>query len=154
MTNNYFLINIQVPINNGMPSDYGFNIPEQNISTSTPTSYGFNQQVPMSLYSPTNVQSDGFASNSFSTQLLSDPLMTNVAMHYGNALANTGKQHIQRFVPITALRYYFAVDTDYVVMKLFLLFFPFTHKVLVLLYLYILLYICIQRSYKSPLKSI
>lgn len=48
-------------------------------------------------------------------------------------LADTGKsmikQEVERYVPVTKLKYYFAVDTKYVLSKLFLLFFPFTHKV-------------------------
>ncbi|XP_011503607.1 PREDICTED: protein YIF1B [Ceratosolen solmsi marchali] len=122
MQSNPYMYNQQVPMHNGIPLDYGFNVPEQNMPPATPTSYGFNHQVPMSM------QNDGFQPNQFGSRLLTDPLVTNVAMQYGNALASTGKQQFEKFVPITALRYYFAVDTDYVVMKLFLLFFPFTHK--------------------------
>ena len=36
---------------------------------------------------------------------------------------------IDRFVSVSKLKYYFAVDTTYVVKKLGLLIFPFTHKV-------------------------
>lgn len=36
---------------------------------------------------------------------------------------------IDRFVSMSKLKYYFAVDTSYVVKKLGLLIFPFTHKV-------------------------
>ena len=36
---------------------------------------------------------------------------------------------IDRFVSVSKLKYYFAVDTTYVVKKLGLLVFPFTHKV-------------------------
>lgn len=36
---------------------------------------------------------------------------------------------IDRFVSVSKLKYYFAVDTSYVVKKLGLLVFPFTHKV-------------------------
>lgn len=39
------------------------------------------------------------------------------------------KNEVERYVPITKLKYYFAVDTNYVIQKLMLLFFPFTHKV-------------------------
>lgn len=48
-------------------------------------------------------------------------------------LADTGKQfmksEIERYVPVSRLKYYFAVDTKYVLSKLKLLFFPFTHDV-------------------------
>jgi hypothetical protein len=39
------------------------------------------------------------------------------------------KQEVEKIVPVSSLKYYFAVDTKYVVSKLMLLFFPFTHKV-------------------------
>lgn len=64
---------------------------------------------------------------------LADPIVTNVAMQYGNALVGSGKQLVDRefekYVPVTRLKYYFAVDTLYVTRKLKLLFFPFTHSV-------------------------
>ncbi|RZF43085.1 hypothetical protein LSTR_LSTR001263 [Laodelphax striatellus] len=64
--------------------------------------------------------------------ILGDPLVANVAMHYGSALVDSGKQLVDRefekYVPVTRLKYYFAVDTSYVTRKLRLLFFPFTHK--------------------------
>lgn len=68
-----------------------------------------------------------FAGNEF----LQGP-MANVAVGYGAAMANQGKEyvekHIDRFVSVSKLKYYFAVDTTYVVKKLGLLIFPFTHK--------------------------
>lgn len=39
------------------------------------------------------------------------------------------KQEVERYVPVSKLKYYFAVDTRYVLTKLRLLFFPFTHAV-------------------------
>ncbi|XP_014229731.1 protein YIF1B-A isoform X2 [Trichogramma pretiosum] len=128
--------NQQVPMNNGMPADYGFNVPNQGVGPGSPA-YGFNQQPPpayqpspVQTFTPSVARNDGFSTGGaqFATQLLAEPLVQNMAMSYGNALANSGKQQFERFVPITALRYYFAVDTDYVFMKLILLFFPFTHK--------------------------
>lgn len=68
-----------------------------------------------------------FAGNEF----LQGP-MANVAVGYGAAVASQGKEyvekHIDRFVSVSKLKYYFAVDTSYVVKKLGLLVFPFTHK--------------------------
>lgn len=55
-------------------------------------------------------------------------MVTNMAVQYGSALVGSGKQQIEKYVPISALKYYFAVDTDYVVGKLALLLFPFTHS--------------------------
>ena len=119
-------------MNNGMPAEYGFNVPPQQgpPPPGAMPSYGFNQQPPMPPYPPAGGRNDGFGAAPFSPQLLAQPIVTNMAMQYGNALANQGKQQFEKYVPITALRYYFAVDTDYVVMKLLLLFFPFTQKVI------------------------
>lgn len=115
-----------------MPPDYGFNVPEQEVPPAgpgaLPPSYGFGP--PPQPYTPTSARNDGFAgSGQFASQLLSQPVVANMAMQYGSDLANVGKQQIEKYVPVTALKYYFAVDTDYVFMKLILLFFPFTHKV-------------------------
>ncbi|XP_032240413.1 protein YIF1A isoform X2 [Nematostella vectensis] len=58
--------------------------------------------------------------------------MTNMAFQYGTNVASQGKEYVEknldRFVSISKLKYYFAVDTSYVVKKLGLLLFPFTHK--------------------------
>ncbi|PSN31701.1 hypothetical protein C0J52_22689 [Blattella germanica] len=65
------------------------------------------------------------------SQFLNEPLVANVAMQYGQALVGSGKQLVDRefekYVPVSRLKYYFAVDTGYVTKKLGLLFFPFTH---------------------------
>ncbi|XP_035647569.1 protein YIF1B-like isoform X1 [Oncorhynchus keta] len=63
--------------------------------------------------------------------LLSDP-MSNLAMAYGSSLASQGKdlvdKNLDRFLPISKLKYYFAVDTVYVGKKLGLLVFPYMHQ--------------------------
>lgn len=109
-------------MNNGTMPEYGFNVPGQG-----PPPYGFNPQ--MSNYPPSDNQGGEFASPQFATQFLAQPVVTDMAVQYGNALVGTGKQHLEKYVPVTALKYYFAVNTDYVFAKLMLLFFPFTHKV-------------------------
>ncbi|KAF8794335.1 protein YIF1B-B-like [Argiope bruennichi] len=64
-------------------------------------------------------------------QLLTDP-MASMAMQYGQTIAGQGKQMVEekleKYVSISKVKYYFAVDTGYVTKKLGLLFFPFTHK--------------------------
>ncbi|XP_051153892.1 protein YIF1B [Leptopilina boulardi] len=137
MPQNPYMYNQQVPLNNGMPMEYGFNIPEQS------TPYGFTtpppmqnpmqqqqqpMQTPLPPYSSRDPMKDAFPTPQFATQLLAEPMVANIAAHYGNALVGSGKQQIEKYVPVSALRYYFAVDTDYVLMKLTLLLFPFTHK--------------------------
>lgn len=64
--------------------------------------------------------------------VFAQPVVQNMAMQYGQQLADTGKtivkKEIERYVPVTHLKYYFSVDTKYVISKLKLLLFPFTHK--------------------------
>ncbi|XP_048837139.1 protein YIF1B isoform X1 [Brienomyrus brachyistius] len=63
--------------------------------------------------------------------LLSEPV-SNFAMAYGSSLADHGKEmvdkNLARFIPISKLKYYFAVDTIYVAKKLGLLVFPYMHQ--------------------------
>ncbi|GLV42252.1 Yip1-interacting factor 1 [Carabus blaptoides fortunei] len=63
--------------------------------------------------------------------ILSQPVVQDMALQYGQQLADTGKHlmktEIERYVPVTRLKYYFAVDTKYVLSKIKLLFFPFAH---------------------------
>ncbi|KYN04953.1 Protein YIF1B, partial [Cyphomyrmex costatus] len=120
MAQNPYMYNQQVLINNGTVPEYGFGVPEQGQPP-----YGFNPQ--MSNYLSSDNQGE-FGSPQFATQFLAQPVVTDMAVQYGNALVGTGKQHLEKYVPVTALKYYFAVNTDYVFAKLMLLFFPFTHK--------------------------
>ncbi|XP_041969545.1 protein YIF1B-A [Aricia agestis] len=64
--------------------------------------------------------------------MLQQPIVQDMALQYGNQLAEQGKAAVQqqlgRLVPVTRLRYYFAVDTRYVLRKIMLILFPFTHK--------------------------
>lgn len=74
--------------------------------------------------------------NSFSMApnltVLGQPVVQDMAMQYGQQLAGAGKtiikQEMEKYVPVSKLKYYFAVDTKYVISKLTLLFFPFTHS--------------------------
>lgn len=77
------------------------------------------------------------AINSQSTfSVLQQPMVQDMAMQYGQRLAAEGKQmvekHIEKYVPVTYLKYYFAVDNNYVVKKLMLILFPIMHRVSVL----------------------
>uniref|UniRef100_A0A9J7Y1Q5 Protein YIF1 n=1 Tax=Cyprinus carpio carpio TaxID=630221 RepID=A0A9J7Y1Q5_CYPCA len=62
---------------------------------------------------------------------MADP-MASAAMMYGSTLANQGKdivnKEINRFMSVNKLKYFFAVDTKYVMKKLLLLMFPYTHQ--------------------------
>uniref|UniRef100_K7F2K0 Protein YIF1 n=1 Tax=Pelodiscus sinensis TaxID=13735 RepID=K7F2K0_PELSI len=88
-------------------------------SSSTPAGRGCSAQQPPTVGYPTQ--------GSF----LAEP-MSNFAMAYGSTLASQGKEivdkNIDRFIPVTKLKYYFAVDTVYVGKKLGLLLFPFMHQ--------------------------
>lgn len=70
---------------------------------------------------------------SISSSILSDPIINSAAMSYGQHLMGTGKKYvdkeIEKYVPVSRLKYYFAVDTAYVYKKLGLIFFPYAHKV-------------------------
>ncbi|XP_060521189.1 protein YIF1B [Cylas formicarius] len=90
-----------------------------------PTSPVYGGQTPSSPQAPfQNVPSNLVG--------LGQPVMQDLAMQYGQQLAGAGKtiikQEMEKYVPVTKLKYYFAVDTKYVVMKLMLLFFPFTQS--------------------------
>lgn len=73
--------------------------------------------------------------NAFPNQfsVLQQPMVQDMALQYGQRLADQGKQLVEtqfeKYVPVTRLKYYFAVDNNYVVRKLILLLFPFTHRV-------------------------
>lgn len=65
--------------------------------------------------------------------MFQQPIVQDMAMQYGQHLADQGKQLVEnqfeKWVPVAKLKYYFAVDNKYVINKLRLLLFPFTHKV-------------------------
>ncbi|TRZ02041.1 hypothetical protein DNTS_024196 [Danionella cerebrum] len=63
--------------------------------------------------------------------IFADP-MASAAMMYGSSLANQGKdivnKEINRFMSVNKLKHFFSVDTKYVMKKLLLLMFPYTHQ--------------------------
>lgn len=65
--------------------------------------------------------------------MFQQPMVQDMALQYGQKLADHGKQLVEsqfeKYIPVTRLKYYFAVDNNYVINKLRLLFFPFTHRV-------------------------
>ncbi|KAK5616823.1 Protein yif1a [Crenichthys baileyi] len=76
---------------------------------------------------PSNDMQGGPAVNN----LFTDPVAS-AAMMYGTSLANQGKdivnKEISRFMSVNKLKYFFAVDTRYVLKKLMILMFPYTHQ--------------------------
>ncbi|XP_068618911.1 protein YIF1B [Battus philenor] len=106
------------PYQEGIQLDQG-----QDFSSSEPAgnfaySSGF---VPTPMASPAQIGN-----------FLQQPVVQNMALEYGNQLAAQGRDVVQRelgrYVPVSRLRYYFAVDTRYVIRKLLLIIFPYTHK--------------------------
>lgn len=65
--------------------------------------------------------------------MFQQPMVQDMAMQYGQKLADQGKELVnkefEKYIPVTKIKYYFAVDNKYVLNKLRLLFFPFTHRV-------------------------
>ncbi|XP_031619994.1 protein YIF1B [Contarinia nasturtii] len=72
--------------------------------------------------------------NNFPNQfaMLQQPIVQDMALQYGQRLADQGKQfvdtQVEKYVSMTQLKYYFAVDNNYVVKKLILLLFPYHHR--------------------------
>ena len=66
-------------------------------------------------------------------EVLQNPAMQNMAMQYGQNVLGQGREAVQqsmeKYMSLSRLKYYFAVDTAYVSRKLRLLFFPFTNSV-------------------------
>lgn len=65
--------------------------------------------------------------------MLDQPMVQGMALEYGQRLADQGKQLVEtqfeKYIPVTRLKYYFAVDNNYVIKKIILILFPFTHRV-------------------------
>ncbi|XP_031327533.1 protein YIF1B-B isoform X2 [Photinus pyralis] len=111
------------------PIDYGN--PQVQQQYATPTQPQFNPQNPNMV----GVQFNPYVANTPSTQMgnvFAQPIVQDMAFQYSQQLANTGKdmvkQGLEQYVAVSRLKYYFAVDTKYVISKLGLLFFPFMHS--------------------------
>jgi hypothetical protein len=85
-----------------------------NANTFMPQTYGMSSQ---NLINQQLLMSAG-------QQLLTNPMAAAALDAYSQSIVNKSKSWIGNNV-----KYYFAVDTSYVLKKLLLLFFPFTHKV-------------------------
>lgn len=118
--------------------------PQQTIPPAAPQNIYPQMQMPQQPSAPyadqtpqmqyNNYQNTNMYNNTMQQNLgmFAQPVVQNMAMQYGQQLADTGKtmvkKEIERFVPVSHLKYYFSVDTKYVTSKLRLLLFPFTHK--------------------------
>ncbi|KAG4067302.1 hypothetical protein HA402_000293 [Bradysia odoriphaga] len=122
---------------NVQPSQFAYNPNQQQYA-------GYNEynqtiQQPMNPQQPINPQQQPHPQQTVPMQpqqgqfaMFQQPIVQDMAMQYTQKLAGQGKQfvesHFEKYVPVTRLKYYFAVDNKYVVNKLRLLFFPFTHS--------------------------
>lgn len=117
------------------------NVPYSNYDPySNPASqYGQPSQQPQqqpaaagpAIFNPSAPNTQNAFPNQFS--MLQQPVVQDMALQYGQQLADQGKQIVQmqaeKYFHLSNLKYYFAVDNNYVVKKLILLLFPFHHRV-------------------------
>ena len=89
----------------------------------------YNPQYAPSPYDPQQPQINP---NQIGFNMFQQPIMQDMAFQYGQKLADQGKElvnkELEKYVSVTKLKYYFAVDNKYVMNKLRLLFFPFAQK--------------------------
>ncbi|XP_023290929.2 protein YIF1B-B isoform X1 [Lucilia cuprina] len=116
--------------NGGMPmpnQNYGYTSPSPQ--PQQPPQYS---SVPGGASFGSQPQQPGVAGQFPQFAMFQQPIVQDMAMEYGQRLADQGKQMVEnqfsKWVPVAKLKYYFAVDNNYVINKLRLLFFPFTHK--------------------------
>ena len=110
---------------------------------SAPPYYDPYQQQPQATAPPTSQGGPQFAGGAGRgpaaaammmnpNELMANPLVTDMAMQYGQNIMGQGKAEIQKnldkYISIGQLKYYFAVDTNYVGKKLGILLFPFTRS--------------------------
>ncbi|XP_003385766.1 PREDICTED: protein YIF1B-B-like isoform X1 [Amphimedon queenslandica] len=89
------------------------------------------QAQPQPPYSESSAGVPSFPATFGTAQsLLSNPMVAGAAVQYGQGLVNMGQSYIDqtvsRFAP--GLKRYFAVDTSYVLKKLQIILFPYTHR--------------------------
>lgn len=89
----------------------------------------FGPNGPQHRMNPQDQQAGGFGQQ---FAMFQQPMVQDMAYEYGQKLADQGKEIVnkefEKYIPVTKLKYYFAVDNKYVMNKLRLLFFPFAHK--------------------------
>lgn len=128
----------------------GFNVPQQGGYPTGPGYYGPGSEIPMQPSQPTPFPSQypqqtspyvmpqsggpqqgpgGIPPTGFG--MFNQPMVQDMALQYGQKLADQGKELVnkefEKYIPVSKLKYYFAVDNKYVVNKLKLIFFPFLH---------------------------
>jgi len=108
----------QMAYNHNFPPSAG----EANFENPNQEAYGFYPSV----------SQDGQQFGGMPTQLFQNPMVTNMAMQYGQNVVEHSKEVIDRelnkYISASRVKYYFSVDNKYVIKKLSLLLFPFTHR--------------------------
>ncbi|CAG9807338.1 unnamed protein product [Chironomus riparius] len=98
----------------------------------SPQAPNYNPQYASSPYDPQQQQQSPIDPNQIGFNMFQQPIMQDMAFQYGQKLADQGKElvnkELEKYVSVTKLKYYFAVDNKYVMNKLRLLFFPFAQK--------------------------
>nr|CAG4643406.1 EOG090X0ATU [Ilyocryptus agilis] len=128
----------------GMPYPaYGYPpMQQQDPSMYMPPVYGGHQQQQMPMgYNPGYYPQEGSMEQqqqqqqqpfNMPTQFLQNPAVANMALQYGQTVLGQTKdridQELNKYVSASRVKYYFSVDTVYVMKKLALVLFPFTHK--------------------------
>lgn len=89
---------------------------------------GYSNVSPQQTAVPSNQQAGGGSESQF--VVFQQPIVQDMALQYGQKLATHGKELVntqfEKYVPVTKLKYYFAVDNKYVINKLTIIFFPFS----------------------------
>lgn len=120
--------NIQSPNNFYTPNTS----PQSNYMPSPQQNFNANPQYAQSPYDPNSPQQPQINPNQIGFNMFQQPMMQDMAYQYGQKLADQGKElvnkELEKYVSVSKLKYYFAVDNKYVINKLKLLFFPFAHK--------------------------
>ncbi|XP_023036158.1 protein YIF1B-A isoform X1 [Drosophila willistoni] len=126
--NNYGFngVQSQLPPQQQPQQQPNYSYPPQPQGPAAPPAYGFNAPPQQGAApAPPGQYPAQFA-------MFQQPIVQDMAMQYGQKLADQGKQLVEnqfeKWVPVSKLKYYFAVDNAYVGRKLRLLFFPYIHK--------------------------
>lgn len=126
--------------NNTTKQQFYSNLPAENTSIPYPNdpqfanaSYGMPTQPNMTQpYNPAMPYINNTNNPTDNLGVFKQPIVQDFAIQYGQQIASTGtnmiKKEVNRFIPVTTLKYYFAVNNTYVLKKIMLLFFPFTHS--------------------------
>ncbi|KAG5670108.1 hypothetical protein PVAND_000391 [Polypedilum vanderplanki] len=105
--------------------------PQQFANAPTPSNFN-NPYSPQQPYDQSQQNVPPFNQNQMGFAMFQQPMVQDMAIQYGQKLADQGKEivnkELEKYVSVTKLKYYFAVDNRYVMNKLRLLFFPFAHK--------------------------